>query len=43
LIRHEGPVDHPMPMPPKSKLSDADIATITQWIQAGAVMPPDQP
>jgi cytochrome c553 len=43
LIRHEGPVDHPLPMPPKSKLSDADIATITQWIQAGAVMPPDQP
>jgi cytochrome c551/c552 len=29
-------------MPPKSKISDADIATVTQWIQAGAVMPPDQ-
>ena len=38
LIRHEGPADDPMPMPPKSKLSDADIATITQWVQAGAVM-----
>jgi mono/diheme cytochrome c family protein len=43
LIRHEGPADDPMPMPPESKLSDADIATITQWIQAGALMPPDPP
>lgn len=43
LIRHEGPGGEPMPMPPKSKLSDADIATITRWIQAGAVMSPDQP
>lgn len=42
LIRHEGPADDPMPMPPKGKLSDADIATVTAWIQAGAVMPPDQ-
>jgi mono/diheme cytochrome c family protein len=43
LIRHEGPANDPMPMPPKphDKLSDADIATITQWVQAGAVMPPD--
>jgi cytochrome c553 len=39
LIRHEGPEDDPMPMPPKSKLSDADIATISEWIKAGAVMP----
>lgn len=39
LIRHEGPANDPMPMPPKSKLSDADIATVTQWVQAGAVMP----
>ena len=43
LIRHEGPEDDPMPMPPKSKISDADIATITQWINAGAVMPTDPP
>jgi cytochrome c len=43
LIRHEGPANDPMPMPPKSKLSDADIATITRWIQAGALMPPDPP
>lgn len=39
LIRHEGPANDPMPMPPKSKLSDEDIATITQWVKAGAVMP----
>ena len=43
LIRHEGPPDDPMPMPPKGKLSDADIATIEQWVRAGAVMPPDPP
>jgi cytochrome c len=42
LIRHEGPAKDPMPMPPKSKISDADIATITQWIQAGAIMPAAQ-
>jgi cytochrome c len=39
LIRHEGPADDPMPMPPKSKISDADIATVTAWIKAGAVVP----
>jgi cytochrome c len=43
LVRHEGPANDPMPMPPKSKISDADIATLVQWIQAGAIMPPDQP
>lgn len=42
LIRHEGPAHDPKPMPPKGKLSDADIATITEWIRAGAVMPADQ-
>ena len=42
LIRHEGPASDPMPMPPKSKLSDADIATITEWVRAGAVMPAEQ-
>jgi cytochrome c len=42
LIRHEGPANDPKPMPPKGKLSDADIATITDWIRAGAVMPADQ-
>ena len=41
LIRHEGPPDDPMPMPPKSKLSDADIRTVEQWVRAGAAMPPD--
>jgi mono/diheme cytochrome c family protein len=43
LIRHEGPAGNATPMPPKSKLSDADVATVTRWIQAGAVMPPDPP
>ena len=41
LIRHEGPPNDPMPMPPKSKLSDADIRTIEQWVGGGAGMPPD--
>ena len=40
LVRHEGPADDPMPMPPnKPKISDADIATITAWVKAGAVTP----
>jgi cytochrome c len=44
LIRHEGPADDPMPMPPKKpKISDSDIATITAWVKAGAVMPLDPP
>jgi cytochrome c len=37
-IRHEGPGDHPMPMPPKDKLSDQEIAAIATWIKNGAVM-----
>lgn len=41
LIRHEGPTNDPGPMPPKSKLSDADIATVERWVRAGAVMPAD--
>ena len=41
LIRHEGPAADPMPMPPKSKISDANIATVTAWVKAGAVMPKD--
>lgn len=45
LIRHEGPTDDPMNMPPapKQKLSDADIATVEAWIRAGAAMPPASP
>jgi len=41
LIRHEGPKNDPMPMPPfpRTKLSEAQIAAITKWIQDGAVMP----
>lgn len=40
LMRHEGPKDDPMNMPPnKPKLSDADIAIVAQWVKAGGVMP----
>ena len=40
LIRHEGPADDPMPMPPKKpKMSDDDIAIVEKWVKAGAVMP----
>ncbi len=42
LIRHEGPANDPMPMPPRGKLSDADIALVEQWVKAGAIML-DQP
>lgn len=38
LIRHEGPDKDPGPMPQKGKLSDSEIAAITQWIADGAVM-----
>jgi cytochrome c len=41
LIRHEGPQNDPGPMPPKAKLSDAEIATVERWVRAGAIMPPD--
>ena len=42
LIRHEGPASDPMPMPAKApKMGDAEIATIEQWVKAGAVMPED--
>jgi mono/diheme cytochrome c family protein len=45
LIRHEGPANDPMPMPPppRPKLSDEDIATVTRWVRAGAVIPADAP
>ncbi len=40
LINHQGPADDPMPMPPnRPKLQDQDIATVTAWVKAGAVMP----
>lgn len=43
LMRHEGPADDPMPMPPapRPKVSDADIAVVEQWVKAGALMPLD--
>jgi cytochrome c len=44
LIRHEGPANDPMPMPPKSpKISDEDIVTIERWVKSGAIMPEDPP
>jgi cytochrome c len=44
LIRHEGPANDPMPMPPKSpKISDEDIVTVERWVKAGAIMPEDTP
>jgi mono/diheme cytochrome c family protein len=43
LIRHEGPASDPRPMPPKAKLSDADIATVERWVRAGAIMPAGAP
>jgi cytochrome c len=41
LIKQDGPPGYapPMPPPPNAKLSDADIATVEQWIKAGLVMP----
>ena len=38
LVRHQGPADHPMPMPPKDKLSDGEIEAISRWIADGAIM-----
>ena len=45
LMRHQGPANDPMPMPPapRPKVSDAEIDVVAQWIRAGAVMPADVP
>ena len=45
LMRHQGPANDPMPMPPapRPKVSDAEIDVVAQWIKAGAVMPADTP
>ena len=45
LMRHEGPADDPMPMPPapRPKVSDGEIAVVEQWVKAGAMMPEDAP
>lgn len=40
-MRHEGTSEKPMPPPPRSKLSDADIAVVARWIKEGALMPAD--
>jgi mono/diheme cytochrome c family protein len=33
--------DHDIKMPPKGKLADADIATLTEWVKGGAPWPDD--
>ena len=45
LMRHQGPADDPKPMPPppRPKVSDDDIATVAEWVKAGAAMPDDAP
>ena len=44
LIRHEGTPDDPKNMPlGRNQLSDREVAIITNWVKAGAVMPPDTP
>ena len=45
LMRHEGPANDPMPMPPppRAKVGDADIAVVERWVRAGAIMPEDTP
>ncbi len=45
LMRHQGPANDPMPMPPspRRRVSEADIATVERWVKAGAVMRVDQP
>jgi cytochrome c len=44
LIRQEGGPDDPKNMPlGRNKISDREIEIITNWVKAGAVMPPDTP
>ena len=44
LMRHEGPLNDPMPMPSKrERLSDADIVLVERWVRSGALMPGEQP
>ena len=38
LIRHQGPSDHPMNMPPKGQLSQDEVAAIERWVRDGAIM-----
>jgi len=44
LMRHQGPAEHPMPMPPapRAKVSDGDIAVVARWVREGALMPADK-
>jgi cytochrome c len=45
LAHHSGPADDPMPMPPppRTQLTDDELATLEHWVKAGAVMPEDAP
>ena len=39
VLRHQGPADHPMPMPQKGDILPPDqLAAISKWIADGAVM-----
>jgi cytochrome c len=41
LMRHQGPANDPMPMPPlpRPKVPDADIDVVAKWVRGGAMMP----
>lgn len=42
LVHQEGLKQDQKPMPPRGKLSPAEISTLEEWIRAGAAMPPTQ-
>jgi uncharacterized protein GlcG (DUF336 family) len=39
MIRHEGPTDHPVMPPRGAQLTAEQIASVTNWVKAGAIMP----
>lgn len=41
LMRHQGPANDPMPMPPlpRPKVADTDIDLVAKWVKGGALMP----
>ena len=39
MIRHEGPAEHPVMPPRGAQLTPEQIAVVTTWIKAGAIMP----
>lgn len=39
VLRHQGPADHPMPMPKKGeKLPESQLEAIAKWVAEGVVM-----